>query len=290
MGEIIEIIRFLGAWVVFFKDYTLYIFYRINNSVYLTFNTTNYLVIAWNIFLILIAELAYIIHAAWAIFVIIALTIGWKILLMFSLLYLYDSTVAFFRKKAGLNPVANPYALTAVERGLAFSAGIFPLSESFMFFQEVARSYPLTNYLNHEYFRGLAILMSAAPPTSMIMSFYIFSQIVRRLGPDTRWFGGYPSVVWIKYVVRYHWCFVLCQHTIINLWLYCFLKFAVANGLRGDGQEVWATAFFFFNLGLSAYQMLCGCFAVKCRFPLFHRACVFNCGYQKGSKDDKFKN
>jgi len=282
-----DLIQFLGAWAVFFKDYALWIFFRIQNSIYQTFGTANLLVILWNIFLLLLAELVYIIQAFWAIIVIVMLTIGWKILLMFVLLFLYDTTVQYYRKRVGLDPVANPYALTAVDRGIAFSAGIFTLSENFMIFQELARSYTITNYFNHHYFRGFVILFSAAPPTTMLIAFLAFSQVVRRLGPDTRWFGGYPSDIWVKYVVRYHWCYALCQHSVINLWLYCFLKFAVANGLRGDGQEVWAAAFFFFNIGLSVYQMLCAVFAIKCPFPVFHRACIFNCGYQKGSNDDK---
>jgi len=276
---------YISYCILYAKDYALYICRRIKYDIYATFGTLNFLSILWNFFLVLLAELIYLLDAVWAVLYLISITIGYKLLIMFPLLYLYDISMEYFRKKAGLKP-ANPYALTALDRGIAFCAGIWPISEAFMFFQEIARSYPFTNYLNHNYFRGLVVMLSAAPLTSIILAFVVYGQIVRRIGPDTRWFGGRPKR-WIKYQIRYHWCFSLCLHAVITLWIFCFLKFAVANGLKGDEQEVWASSFFFMFIGLSAYQMLCAIIGVKPRFPIFHRACVFNCGRQKGSKDDR---
>lgn len=281
--------KYLWEWFVYIREWTLYYFswviWSIKRKITFTFGTLNFLVIFWNFFMILIAEALYLTNAIFAVTYLIWITIGNKLVILFTVLLLWDKGWELFRNVTR-KPQPHPYELTALDRGCAFCAGLWPLAEVFMFCQESVRGYVFTNYLNHEYFRGLVVLFSAAPPTTILIAFVVYNQIVRRIGKDTRWFGARP-VFGIKYIVRYHWCFALCQHTITTLWIFCFLKFGVANGLKGDEQEVWITSFLFMNLALTAYQMLCAIIGVKCRFPIFHRACIFNCGRQKGSKDKR---
>lgn len=238
----------------------------------------------WNLFLILLLEIVVNLEGILSILFTIWQTIGFDILLFITVLYVADKI--YIRLCDQFNvPGPAKYSVTWVDRGLAVIAIIWPMSELFMYFGEIVDSFDFLSMIEHDYLRGIIFFLSFAPFNNAIISILVFRELIRRRGPDTKWFGQY-SKVWIKHFVRYHWCFAFCIHIMIQLFMYIFIKFAVASGLEGENQESVALCFFFMMLGLMVYAGISAILGVQCRFPLFHGACLLHCGRLKNSKDD----
>lgn len=222
-------------------------------------------------------------------------TIGKKAAFVLLCLYLIDRIQEFIKtnintnsqqKKSGksfLPIVENPdYRINLFDRGIAFLAILWPLTNIFMFHLEIVRGYEFLRYIEHEYLRGLIFFLTFTPFNNALITIFVFREVVRRRGPDTKWFGQYQKY-WLKHFVRYLWCYASCLNTLIQIFMYSYIKFGVANGLDDFDQENISTVFFFVIFSFCMYGGICAIFGMQPRFPLFHGACVLHVGRLKKS-------
>lgn len=250
-----------------------------------------------NFFLFILIELFTNFDGFIAILFTVYDTIGKKAALVLLCLYLADKTQEFFRKNVGnrgkkkktsersryLPSVESPdYRITWFDRGIAFLAVLWPLTQIFMFHLEIARSYEFLRYIEHEYLRGLIFFLTFTPFNNALITIFVFREVVRRRGPDTKWFGQYQKF-WLKHFVRYLWCYASCLNTIIQIFMYTYIKFGVANGLDSYDQENISTVFFFVIFSFCIYGGICAILGIQPRFPLFHGACILHVGRLKNS-------
>lgn len=219
-------------------------------------------------------------------------TIGVKIAGLLIGLYLLDKVLEFRAgkevkekksdKKLLQRVETSNYPITWFDRGVAFLAVLWPLAQIFMFHLEIVRGYEFLRYLEHDYLRGLIFFLTFTPFNNGLITIYVFREVVRRRGPDTRWFGQYQKY-WLKHFVRYHWCYASCLNTVLNMFMYVYIKFGIANGMDNYDQENVSTVFFFTIFSFCIYGGICAILGIQPRFPLFHGACIFHVGRLKKS-------
>jgi len=266
--------------LVTFSDYVTFFISSVKKL--LTLFWEQFALVVWNLFLIFFVEVLVNLQGILAILYIIWQTLGIYVAAVLLVLYLFDVTEDYARAQFKLPPRPE-LGVTWVNRGCAFAAILWPMSELFLYFGEIVDSFSFLSMLEHDYLRGIIFFISFAPFNNAIISIFVFRELIRRRGPDTKWFGQ-TAKYWIKHFVRYCWCFTFCIHIMIQLFMYIFIKFAVASGLEGSDQEQVALAFFFMMLALMVYGGICAILGLQPRFPLFHGACLVHCGRLKGSK------
>lgn len=250
-----------------------------------------------NFFLVALIEIFWHFDGFIAIMFTIYDTVGKKAALVLFCLYLVDKFQEFRRsnkqnsvdgkKIAKRNKVLptvenTDYRITFFDRGVAFLAVLWPLTQVFMFHLEIVRNYEFLEYIEHEYLRGLIFFLTFTPFNNALITIFVFREVVRRRGPDTKWFGQYQKL-WIKHFVRYLWCYACCLNTIIQLFMFGYIKLGVANGLDNYDQENISTVFFFTMFCFCVYGGICAILGLQPRFPLFHGACILHVGRLKNS-------
>ena len=186
-------------------------------------------------------------------------------------------------------PIDHPdYKISYTERGLGFLAILWPLTQIFMYHLEIVRGYEFLSYIEHEYLRGLIFFLAFTPFNNAIITLYVFRELVRRRGPDTVWSGQYHKF-WIKHFVRYMWGYASCLNTLIQLFMFVYLKFFIADGMDSYQQENVSTVFVGVGVALCFYGGLGPILGFQPRFPLFHGACRFHAGRLKCFSEYKKK-
>ena len=117
------------------------------------------------------------------------------------------------------------------------------MGELFTYNPFIVRQYALLGYIDQNFLRGVSYFINLHPLNSTIFSFFVFREVIRRRGPDTKWFGE-TKKFWIKNIVRYHWCFAFCLNAIIQTYMYGVYKFLIPQGLPMAQQESMAIVSF----------------------------------------------
>ena len=214
----------------------------------------------------------------------LGVTIGIKAMIMLGCFFGLDQIDTFLRKLTGSAP-KDLYSVTWVDRGFAFLASAWTMGELFTYNPFIVRQYALLGYIDQNFLRGVSYFINLHPLNSTIFSFFVFREVIRRRGPDTKWFGE-TKKFWIKNIVRYHWCFAFCLNAIIQTYMYGVYKFLIPQGLPMAQQESMAIVSFSIAALIISYSGICALFGLRCQLPLFHGACTIHVGKLKNEEDE----
>ena len=253
----------------------------------------NYLPMVYNTCIIILAELVGKVEAFLSVLYVMCIDLVPFVAVLLFILYLFDRTNLFLRQTFGPEikkdvPETYPLPLNCVERGVCFLAMIWPMAELFMWAGELIDQFPILKAIEDDLLRGTILFVQYSPLNSTLIGLFVYKDIIRRRGPDTIWRGPaeFPEF-WIKYTVRYHWCYAFSMHILIGFFMWCYLKLVVGSaGLRAQDQEVWMTAFFFITFTLILYGGVCAIFGIQCKLPIYDGACRIHCGIPKRSTKD----
>lgn len=187
-------------------------------------------------------------------------------------------------------PVADvpDFPITFVDRGLALLSYSWPLSFLFLYFPKIFKEMdPWVMEFNHVYLRGLVILFGSSKYMPVICLFAVFHGIIRRRGPDTDWIGSPYYNIWIKYFVRYHWCYSFLNSIIIIFTITVYGKVAKSHPLGFEALTVVSQVFVYFTLVLLLIGIICAILATVPRIPLFRTGCRYHCGRLRGQSRDQ---
>ena len=118
----------------------------------------------------------------------LGVTIGIKAMIMLGCFFGLDQIDTFLRKLTGSAP-KDLYSVTWVDRGFAFLASAWTMGELFTYNPFIVRQYALLQYIDQNFLRGVSYFINLHPLNSTIFSFFVFREVIRRRGPDTKWFG-----------------------------------------------------------------------------------------------------
>ena len=204
-------------------------------------------------------------------------------MIILSCCFFLDLTDTFLRKSTGAAP-RSIYSVTWLDRGFALLAAAWAMGELFTYNPMIVRQYAILKYLDQNYLRGIAYFINLHPLNSTVFSFFIFREIIRRRGPDTKWFGE-TKKYWIKNIVRYHWCFAFCLNAVIQTFMYAVYKFLIPQGMAIPQQETLSLAFFCVSALVICYAGICAMLGLRCKVPLFHGACIIHVGKLKNEEE-----
>ena len=237
-----------------------------------------------NYLLLLLLEFVTQFDGFIAVFYTLMVTIGIKALIMLSFFFCLDQITSLLQKITG-SPQKPFYSITWVDRGWAFLASVYAMGELFTYNPMIVSQIPFLEYLDENFLRGIGYFINLHPLNSTCFSFFIFREVIRRRGPDTKWFGE-TKKYWIKNLVRYHWCFSFCLNAMVQTYMYAIYKFLIPQGLMGPQQEVVAIVFFGLTALIIVYAGICALLGIRCRVPLFHGACIMHVGKLKDGTDN----
>ena len=217
----------------------------------------------------------------------LVVTIGIKAVIMLLCCYIFDKIEAFLQKSTGLAPKPQ-YSITWVDRGWALLASAWTMGELFTYNPAIVRQFFVFRYLDENFLRGIAYFININPLNSTVFGFFIFREVIRRRGPDTKWFGSTTNL-WIKNFVRYHWCFAFCLNIVVQTYMYAIYKFLIPQGLSMPQQETIALIGFIVIALIIFYSAMCAILGIRCKVPIFHGACILHVGKLQNEKDDPFE-
>ena len=200
--------------------------------------------------------------------------------------YGFDKIETFLQKRNGAAQKV-PYSITWVDRGFALLASAWTMGELFTYNPMIVRQFFIFRYLDENFLRGIAYFINIHPLNSTVFGFFIFREVIRRRGPDTKWFGS-TTDFWIKNFVRYHWCFAFCLNIVVQTYMYGIYKFLIPQGLALPQQETIALMAFIVIALVIFYSAICAILGIRCKVPVFHGACILHVGKLQDEKDDIF--
>jgi hypothetical protein len=207
------------------------------------------------------------------------LTTGSKTLMALIVASIFDFVTLHTRRYLGF-PEQHPYAITCVDRVWATLALVWNLSEVFMYFPDIVVDNDILAEVHVSYTMGLEYLFGAHEFMIVILSLLVFRQVIRRRGPDTKWYGP-VKVYWIKHFVRYYWCCSTGICSVLNIVMFAYYKFFINAGLGYDEQEIFSLAVVYLISLVSLYLFMGIIIGKRARLPLFHGACVAHVGQLK---------
>jgi hypothetical protein len=216
-----------------------------------------------------------VIAIVWLIF----LTTGSKTITALVLAYIFDFLILNTRRFLDL-PKQHEYAISCVDRVWAALALSWSLSEVFMYFPGIVITNSYLSEVHSQFTLGMEYFFGTHEWVLFFFSFVIFRQVVRRRGPDTKWYGA-PKQVWIKHFVRYYWCAAMGMTVVLNLVMFVYTKFFVNSGIGPEEQEIFALTCIYGVALVSAYLLLGIIMGKRARLPLIHGACICHVGKLK---------
>jgi hypothetical protein len=207
------------------------------------------------------------------------LTTGSKTLIALIVAYVFDFITLHTRRYLDF-PEQHPYAITCVDRVWATLALAWNLSEVFMYFPGIVVNNDLLTEVHLHYTIGLEYLFGAHEFMILLLSLFVFRQVIRRRGPDTKWFGP-TKKYWIKHFVRYYWCCSTGICAVLNIVMFAYYKFFINAGLGYDEQEIFSLAVIYMASLVSLYLFMGIILGKRARLPLLHGACVAHVGQLK---------
>jgi hypothetical protein len=191
-------------------------------------------------------------------------------------IYLLNKLVGATNKK-----ISDPTNVDIFDRALALVGLIVPYVELCRIFSRPLKDYPWLLSFNRDYLAGIKMAMLYSPYTMMIWNLVVFREFIRRRGPDTVWFGSDRKKLWIKWFVRYYWCFGFCLASLEEP--YNFFKTKVVDLLRLPSiyVDIMHETVCVVCGSLLIYNVICILIGIPSRLPLFHGACEFHVGKPK---------
>ena len=215
-----------------------------------------------------------VIAIVWLIF----LTTGSKTIIALLFAYALDFLILHTRHFLDL-PKQHEYAISCVDRVWAALALSWNLSEVFMCFPGAAVNNFYLSEVHSQFTLGMEYFFGAQEFIVVLFSFVVFRQVVRRRGPDTKWYGG-TKKIWIKHFVRYYWCAAMGICVVLNLVMFVYTKFFI-NANFGHDQEIFALACIYGVALISVYLFIGIIIGKRARLPLIHGACICHVGKLK---------
>lgn len=250
----------------------------------------------FTLFMLVLADKAlavtYVLWHTFISFSIIFLLICWFIQVVIRLTEKIDQRLPSKSKKFQLKkflPVADvpDFPISIVDRGLALLSYTWPLSFLFLYFPKVIGGMdPWVMEFNHVYLRGLVILFGSSRYMPVICLFAIFHGVIRRRGPDTEWIGCPYYNIWIKYFVRYHWCYTFLNSIFIIFTITVYGKVAKSHPMGFEALNVASEIYVYFTLVLLFIGAICAILGTVPRIPLFRTGCRYHCGRLRGQGPD----
>jgi hypothetical protein len=167
------------------------------------------------------------------------------------------------------------------DRGVALGGLILPCAEFARFFPAQVKQWPVFYNFQVEYLTGLMMLLNINELMVVLLQVFCFRELIRRRGPDTEWTGPTGQKVWVKYFVRYYWCYGFCLTTLLEP--YNFIQTKVVDlFLFPVWVETVCTMGAFYLIGsLILHAVLYALIGIPNKMPLLHGACEFHVGRPK---------
>ena len=181
-------------------------------------------------------------------------------------------------------PITDATNVNLFDRAAAISGLILPCAEFSRFFPNEIKQWPALYNFQVEYLTGLIMLLNLNELIVILLQVFCFRELIRRRGPDTEWVGATGKDYWVKYFVRYYWCYGFCLTTVLEP--YNFVQSKVIELLQLPG---WVDTFFtelaFYTLGaLILHAVIYALIGIPNKMPLLHGACEFHVGRPKKIK------
>jgi hypothetical protein len=193
-----------------------------------------------------------------------------------SVLYLLSNFLIKSKK-----PITDATNVNLFDRGFALAGLILPCAEFARFFPDEIKQWPVLYHFQVEYLTGLIMLLNVNELFVILIQVFCFRELIRRRGPDTEWVGSDGKQIWVKYFIRYYWCYGFCLTTLLEP--YNFIQMKVIELLQ---LPSWIEAFFtelaFYTLGcLIVHAIIYALIGIPNKMPLLHGACEFHVGRPK---------
>jgi hypothetical protein len=180
-------------------------------------------------------------------------------------------------------PITDATNVNLFDRGFALSGLILPCAEFSRFFPNEIKQWPVLYHFQVEYLTGLIMLLNLNELFVILLQVVCFRELIRRRGPDTEWIGAGAGQqkVWVKYFIRYYWCYGFCVTTLLEP--FNFIKMKVIELLQLPN---WIDTFFnelaFYTLGcVIVHAIIYALIGIPNKMPLLHGACEFHVGRPK---------
>ena len=118
------------------------------------------------------------------------------------------------------------------------------------------RSLPWLRSFVSDHLTGLMLLLNLNDFNFIILNILVFRGLIRRRGPDTQWSGTHNKF-WIKYYIRYHWCYGSCLMTILEVYMYIKMKIFPYLDIPATGIQIINSTVFYTALAILLYSMVC---------------------------------
>lgn len=174
-------------------------------------------------------------------------------------------------------PATDPTNITLFDRCLALCGFILPCAELCRFFPHEITTIPWLHALQIQYLTGLMLLLNLNDFNFVIANILVFRGIIRRRGPDTKW-SGTRNKFWIKYFIRYHWCYGSCLMTLLEVYMYIHSKILCHLSIPMWGNIAIAGGMFYISAAVLGYSAICALLGTIGKMPLIHGACEFHVG------------
>ena len=196
-------------------------------------------------------------------------------------------TVLYFVNKLVYRPtkkVSDPTNVDLFDRALAFLGLLVPYVELAHLFPKQLAAYPeLTQFIN-QFVGGIRLVIEYNPYLILVWNFLVFRELIRRRGPDTVWAGLDKKKYWIKWFIRYYWCYGFCLTSLIEP--YNFINSKIFDLLVMSPWFSQSVTYFVFYVtgALLLYGAIGILVGVPNYVPLLHGACVFHVGKPKADR------
>jgi hypothetical protein len=192
--------------------------------------------------------------------------------------YALSNFVIKSQKKA-----SDPTNVNLFDRGLALMGLVLPCAEFARYFPQEIKSIPILHQLQVEYLTGLIMFLNLNQIIVLFVQVFCFRELIRRRGPDTEWSGSTGKKVWIKYFIRYYWCYGFCLTTMLEPYNFMQIKLITLLDLPRWVNLCISQGAFYISGALLIHAIIHALIGVPNRMPLFHGACEFHVGRPKKS-------
>jgi len=193
-----------------------------------------------------------------------------------TILYALSNFVLKSQKK-----VSDPTNVNLFDRGLAISGLILPCAEFSRYFPNEIKQIPWLYQFQLDYLTGLIMFLNLNEIVVVLVQVFCFRELIRRRGPDTEWTGSTGKKLWIKYFIRYYWCFGFCLTTILEPYNFIQMKLMTLLNLPLWVNTCLSESAFYILGGLILHAIVFALIGLPNKLPLFHGACEFHVGRPK---------
>lgn len=196
--------------------------------------------------------------------------------LALAVLYTLSNFVLKSQKK-----VTDPTNVNLFDRGLAIAGLILPCAEFSRYFPQEIKQFPMLYQFQLDYLTGLIMFLNLNEIVVILLQVFCFRELIRRRGPDTEWSGSTGKKIWIKYFIRYYWCYGFCLTTILEPYNFIQVKLITLLNLPPWVSTCISEGAFYLLGFLIIHAIIYALIGLPNKLPLFHGACEFHVGRPK---------